>query len=374
MHAVHEKIVLLLLIVLFLSWFIQAVYYLGVYIRLPLYKTPSRDHGTRAVSVIVCAKNERKNLEKYLPVFLEQVYPDYEVIVVDDCSWDDSAAYLEEVQKKYSHLKVVSLKEQERYRHGKKFALTLGIKAAKNEWLLFADADCLPAGKNWLAQMQDCFGEKTDIVLGYGAFHKEKGMLNKFIRFDAFFVAVNYFSFALTGRPYMGVGRNLAYRKSLFFRVKGFAKHNHVVSGDDDLFVNENATPENTLIEIQPESFTYSDAKKTFADWYRQKLRHTSSGKYYKANHKWMLFTQPFFNALFFLSLIALLIVGYKWQVVAIAYVAMLLLKVAVLIPSARKLQEKDLTWLFPVFEPVLLAVHSSLFIANLFRKQKLWK
>src|SRR5690348_10471018 len=123
MHAVHEKIVLLLLIVLFISWFIQAVYYLAVYIRLPLYKTPSRDHGTRAVSIIVCAKNERNNLEKYLPVFLEQVYPNYEVIVVDDCSWDDSAAYLEEAQKKYSHLKVVSLKEQERYRHGKKFAL-----------------------------------------------------------------------------------------------------------------------------------------------------------------------------------------------------------------------------------------------------------
>ena len=191
---------------------------------------------------------------------------------------------------------------------------------------------------------------------------------------DAFLIAVQYLSFALFRNPYMGVGRNLSYRKSLFFKTKGFARHNHVVSGDDDLFVNENANADNTVIEVQPESFTYSDSKKTFNEWYKQKLRHTSTGKYYKRGHKFILFVQPFFNLLFFISFIWLLVIGFDRQVMIGIYSAALLLKLGVLIPSAGKLCEKDVAWFFPVFEPLLLVLNSSFFIANLFRKQKLWK
>ena len=374
MQSVHEKIVILLLIVLSISFLIQVVYYLAVYIRLAVYKPQADTHDTKPVSVILCAKNELANLTKYLHLFLEQAYPEYEVVVVDDCSWDETAPFLEEMQTKYSHLRVVSLKEQERYRHGKKFALTLGIKAAKHEWLLLSDADCMPAGKNWLANMQNRFAPSTEIVLGYGAFHKEKSLLNKLIRLDALMVAVQYLSFALKRNPYMGVGRNLAYRKSLFFRVKGFAKHNHVPSGDDDLFVNENANAQNTEIQITPAAFTYSDAKKSFGQWYQQKLRHTSTAKYYKSNHKTLLFMQPLFNFLFLASFLALLLMGFNWKVLAGIYAALLVIKIGMLFPSAGKLQERDVLWFYPLFEPFLLIIHSTFFIANLFRKQKLWK
>ena len=218
-------------------------------------------------------------LRKYIHVVLEQVYPDFEVIVVNDCSWDESGIYLEELQNKYKHLKIVTIKEQEKYRHAKKFALTLGIKSAKNDILLFTDADCMPASSTWIRDMHAHFNSGTEIVLGYGSYRKEKGFLNKMIRFDTFFIALQYFSFALTGMPYMGVGRNLSYRKSLFFGTKGFARHYHLLSGDDDLFVNENATDKNTEIEIQPDSFTYSDPKKTFGEWFRQKARHIGDRK-----------------------------------------------------------------------------------------------
>jgi cellulose synthase/poly-beta-1,6-N-acetylglucosamine synthase-like glycosyltransferase len=305
----------------------RAVYFIGYYMRFALYKPVTGTHEAKPVSVIVCAKNELNNLRRNLPVIAEQAYPEYEVIVVDDCSWDESGAYLEEMQKQYSHLRVVSIKEQERYRHGKKFALTLGIKAAKHEVLLFTDADCVPAGRNWLASMQSRYRNKTEIVLGYGPYRKEGGLLNRLIRFDAFLIAVTYFSHALAGKPYMGVGRNLSYRKPLFFRVKGFAKHNHVVSGDDDLFVNENASVENTLIETSQESFTYSDAKKTFSAWYNQKLRHTSSAKYYKGRDKFLLAAPQVFNLLFYLSLIALLATGYSWKLPVIAYGSSILVR-----------------------------------------------
>jgi len=374
MHEYKTQLLLILLIVLLLGLVVQVAYYLLVYLKLALYKTKVQHHEAQPVSIIVCAKNEFKNLQKYLHLLLEQAYHEYEVVVVNDCSWDDTEILLDEMQKKYSHLKVVTLKEQERYRHGKKFAVTLGIKAAKHELLLLTDADCMPSSKNWLANMQLHFNKSTEIVLGYGAYRKEGGLLNKLIRFDTMIIAMHYLSHALKQNAYMGVGRNLAYRKSLFFNSKGFAKHNHVVSGDDDLFVNENTTTSNTVIEIQPGSFTVSDSKKTFSEWFAQKLRHTSSGKYYKARHKLMLFVEPFFTLLFYVSLVMLFFLGYDARILLAVISVKLLVQTPVLVMVGSRLREKDVVWFYPFFEIIMLFLNSSFTIANLFRKQKLWK
>ena len=162
------------------------------------------------VSVIVCARNESENLQRFLPSLFQQDYPQFEVVVVNDCSYDDSEEILEAFAEQYSNLKIVNLVEHEKYRHGKKFALTLGIKAAKYDLLLMTDADCEPLSDQWISSIQRNFTNETDIVLGYSPYFKKGGFLNSFIRFEAFVTALNYFSFAMVGKPYMGVGRNLA--------------------------------------------------------------------------------------------------------------------------------------------------------------------
>lgn len=371
---IQDRLVWVLLMVFLMAFMIRAGYYLMIYLRFALYKEKSVSHETQPVSVIVCARNEVNNLRKYLHTVLEQAYPSFEVIVVNDCSWDESGVFLDEMEKKYAHLKVVTIQEQEKYRHAKKFALTLGIKAAKNDILLFTDADCMPAGKNWLTDMQYHFTKGTEIVLGYGPYRKEKGFLNKMIRFDAFLIAVQYFSFALAGMPYMGVGRNMAYRKSLFFRTKGFARHYHLLSGDDDLFVNENADAKNTRIEFQPDSFTYSDPKKTFGEWSRQKIRHIGTGKHYKSKHQLLLFINSFSGLLFFFSLIALLVLHFDWRIILSLYAIKILIEFPILYLSSKKLQETDLVWLFPVLEFFNVILQPVFFFSNLVTKQKPWK
>ena len=183
---------------------------------------------------------------------------------------------------------------------GKKFALTLGIKAAKYDYLLLTDADCYPRDKDWISSMAKHFFNKT-IVLGYGAYEKHKGLLNKLVRFDTFQVAMQYFSYALIGKTYMGVGRNLAYKKSLFFDNKGFATHLHLPSGDDDLFIKEVATYNNTAISIEYSSHTLSVPKMNWKSWIRQKSRHLSTGIYYKNYHKLMLGSWTLSQILFWL-------------------------------------------------------------------------
>lgn len=222
----------------------------------------------------------------------------------------------------------------------------MGIKASKYEIVLLTDADCVPASEFWIDKIQETYGDDTEIVLGYGAYHKKSGLLNKLIRWETFHTALQYLSYSLAGLTYMGVGRNLSYKKTIFYRHKGFSAHNHVTSGDDDLFIRTAATKTNTRINIDADTFTLSEPARSFGEWVRQKNRHFSTGKYYKFIHKFFLgmyaFTHFFFYPLFITSMIF-----YNWQWALIVFGIRFLLQVIVYYPSMKKLKELDL---FPFF------------------------
>jgi glycosyltransferase involved in cell wall biosynthesis len=281
------------LFVFFLALLIQLYYYLFVFLRLSLFKPKTANQLYPPVSVVICARNEEENLAAFLPKVLEQDYPSFEVVVVNDCSFDKSIDVLKDFAHRYSNLKVADIKEVEGREHGKKFALTIGIKAASHETLLMTDADCYPSDKNWIRRMMEAYTPGKEIVLGYGKYEKGQGFLNSMIRFDAFFIGVQYLSYALMRKPYMGVGRNLSYQRPLFFHVKGFASHMHLDSGDDDLFINQIANTQNTAIAIGPDSGTVSLPKTSWKAWFLQKKRHHSTAGLYRAEHQYMLALYP---------------------------------------------------------------------------------
>ncbi len=355
---------------------VQLYYYVVVLGKFAFYKpqhSPKRQQ--EPVSIIIAARNEYDNLEKYLPAILNQDYPEYEVVVVNHCSWDMSQSLLEEMQLQYKHLKVSQLLEQEKYPTGKKFALTIGIKAARYDQLLFTDADCEPASNQWLAMMQSRFVNNKEIVLGYSPYFKKKGLLNLFDRFETFITAVFYYSYALAGNAFMGVGRNMAYRKELFFKHKGFASHQHIMSGDDDLFVNEAATKYNVAIECSAESFVYTKAKETYEKWSRQKTRHMTTGKMYKGKHKLSL--GVFYTSLFlFYGLLAsaLIVNIYTWPIVLGIYFLRLITEVVVYYQSAVKLKCTSVLWALPFLDIMYVWYLIVFGIKGLFTKNpKVW-
>jgi biofilm PGA synthesis N-glycosyltransferase PgaC len=293
------------------AFLIQILYWLLLYTRLLFYKPASNETVKEPVSVIICARDEEENLRKYLPLILEQEYPDFEVVVINDCSSDGTDKYLEELSKDCSVLKYTTIKEDKKFRHGKKLALTIGIKAAENDLLLLTDADCRPESNRWIETIQRHFTSGKDIVLGYGGYSEKKGFLNQIIRFETAYIAMQYFNYALAGLAYMGVGRNLAYRKHLFFGNKGFARHSHLVSGDDDLFVNEVADRHNTCIEPGKESHTRSETARTWKEWYYQKKRHLTTGPGYKFSIKFLLSAEVLSRLVFYAGFIFLLATGF---------------------------------------------------------------
>lgn len=354
---------------------IQLFYYLGIFGKFAFSKPQPATPKKIPVSIIVCAKNEQENVAKFVPMLAEQNYPDFEIVLIDDASSDGTLELFEKFEKQYQNIKLVKVENNEAFWGNKKFALTLGIKAAKYEYLLFTDADCRPSSPDWIREMSSQFTMQKTIVLGYGAYEKIKGsFLNKIIRFETMLTAVQYFSWAKAGKPYMGVGRNLAYKREEFFNVRGFMDHMKLRSGDDDLFVNQAATSKNTTICYSPESFTYSEPKKSWKEWFTQKRRHVSTAGFYKTGDKIQLGVFYASQLMFILLAIVLLAFLHQWIIVA-SLVAFRYLFAWISIGfSAGKLREKDVMYFFPAIEFVLIFTQLNVFLANIFSKPVHWK
>ena len=354
---------------------IQLFYYWYFYARTAFGRmvSPAIDE-LPPVSVVICAKNEAENLKKFLPSILEQDYPDFEVVVVNDASTDDTEIVLGEYKAKYPRLRVTFLSEDKKFSHGKKLALTIGIKASKNEFLLFTDADCYAPHKLWIRSMAQNYDDSTELLLGYGGYVSEKKLLNNIIRYDTFFIGMQYLGFARAGIPYMGVGRNLSYRKNIFFRQKGFASHSFLRSGDDDLFVNEVATGKNTRVEYSLSSQTRSIPENSWKSWAKQKNRHITTSRYYRASHKVLLFLEPFSRLLMYGGLIWIIVINYYIYHALIALSVRIISQLFIIKYSMRRLNEKNLlltSLMYDIFLPFIYLVFR---ISKIFgRKKNRW-
>ncbi len=364
--------------IFFISWLIQ-IRFLLVRVRPLAFFKPCYDevsNSKRPVSVIICAKNEAENLQKFLPLILTQNYPNYEVVVVNDCSEDDSELILAGLKEKYSHLYYTNIPIDRKFRHGKKLALTIGIKAARNEYLVLTDADCYPRSEHWLSEMMKGFNNsERDIVLGVGCYKKERGFTNLLTRYDTFFTAIQYLGFALSGNPYMGVGRNLAYKKKLFVKNNGFRNHSHILSGDDDLFVHEVANKNNVSIVIRPNAQTLSIAPESLKQWKNQKSRHLSTAPYYKFNIKTELISESLSRQLLIYLGIILIIINTFVIFTAVTIIIKYLIQFFFWKRISKKLSQKRFElkmFIFDIIHPwFLLWAYSAYFFS---RNRNKWK
>ena len=355
-----------------LSLAIILIYYLYFFRYLFFYKETYGKFNS-GVSVIVCAKNEFTNLKKNLQSLLTQSYENYEVIVVNDKSTDNSKEYLKELSNKYDKLQIVNIDDHIDSREGKKFALTLGIKTAHYEYILLTDADCTPRSNNWINEMCNSF-DSNDIILGFGAYKKNKGLLNKFVRYDTFNTALYYLSFSIRKLTYMGVGRNLAYKKSIFFDNKGFAKHMHIASGDDDLFIQEVAPNKNINIKLNKLSHTTSRSIDKWNDWFFQKRRHISTSSEYKLKFKILLSILPIFTYVYFFSIIFLIILKAKFFIILSLILPKIIFSYITNYKIMKKLDCYDLYILHPIYEILYLLLQCIFMITNFVDKPKTWK
>ena len=290
------------------------LYQLGFIFRYLLLKKQHREErqgDLPGVSVIVAARNEADNLRVYLQALLEQDYPLFEVIAVNDGSEDNTWGVLEEYANRYTNLHITFVPCGAKVISSKKLALTLGVKAARYDYLLFTDADCRPASPRWISTMMQGFtSDDTEVVLGFGAYFRKKGILNRLIRYETLITGLQYLGMAAARHPYMGVGRNLAYTKSLFERQRGFVGLTGEQAGDDDLFINRVANGKNTRIIYGKDSLTWSVPETTWKGWWQQRKRHLSVSSHYRTASRLHIGLEPLTRAIFYSIVIAMVAVA----------------------------------------------------------------
>lgn len=370
---------ILIVWIFILATIVQLLFWIFLFSKLAFYQraplTPKGEllpTSLEPVSVIICAKNEAENLEHNLPRILNQNDRSYEVLVVNDNSTDNTLKILTYLCRKYSHLRIVNF-YNEKSQVGKKFALAKGIEEAKYEVLLLTDADCCPASADWIGEMRTALRDAIEIGLGYAPYYSKPGLLNKIIRFETVYTAVQYLSFALAKMPYMGVGRNLIYKKSLFQKVNGFKKHEDVASGDDDLFINEVANSKNTGIILNPKTFMFSPPKETWKSWFRQKSRHLTTGKRYRTKHKILL---GMLSASHLAHYVAGIVVVLKFSIIFafLIYVARITVVTVLSGRILKKLQDPALIKWIPVLDAVFVLYYLVFAPILFFGKTKSWK
>jgi cellulose synthase/poly-beta-1,6-N-acetylglucosamine synthase-like glycosyltransferase len=344
--------------------FLHVLFVAIMYGRLAFFRQPSRDQTTSypPVSIILAARNESDNLYENLPLLLQQDYPCFEVIVINNQSVDDSAYLLSAYRHQYANLHVIEVAKSKHISPGKKLPITLGVKGAKYEHLLLTDADCKPTSNQWIKHMASSFSDKKSIVLGYGPYQKTKGFLNALVRFDTAWIGINYFSMALAGAPFMGVGRNLGYTKSIFNKVHGFKSHYSLPSGDDDLFIQEAAKDRNYGICIHPDAHCYSDAPENWNSYFRQKSRHYTTSDQYQVFKKALLGIYPLTLLMLLLSFVILLVNTQFHWVSTFVFIGGLVVKWWLIGRCFRKLNERRFVLWFPLWD-----IYYSLFIPLLF-------
>ncbi|MDN3687118.1 glycosyltransferase [Cyclobacterium jeungdonense] len=333
----------------FLAAGIQFTYLLFVFGRFAFfYKDKGEqnlDLNTSGVSIIIAAKNEATHLKDLIPLLMNQNYPKFEIVVVNDRSTDGSEELLATLSKEYTNLRSVTIRYTPAHLTSKKYALTLGIKVSAYDTVLLTDADCRPVSSNWIKRMSAPIrNDQMTFVLGHGSYLALPGLLNKIIQFETLMTAIYYFSFGYWKSPFMGVGRNLCYRKDFFIEKKAFKSLWHIEGGDDDLFVNRHANSKNTAVVAHPESITVSEPKTSFKEYFMQKKRHFHAGKYYQAKDKLKLGLYTLSHLVFWFAGIGIVILDASWEPIALVLglvLARALLQYVIIGEARKKLEGK---------------------------------
>jgi len=355
---------------------IQFLFYLLFIISISIYEKPNKtSYKIPGISVVISSKNEFENLKVLIPKLLDQEYNSYEIILIDDRSTDDTYEFAIDLDHKEEKFKLVRIDSTPDHINNKKYAITLGIRAAKFDHILLTDADCIPMSKEWISEMSRGFSSnKKKFVVGYSQYLNAEGPLNNFIKFETLLTAINYIGIGLLGRPYMAVGRNIAYRKSFFLENNGFGKFQSVVGGDDDLLINQYAKRKNTSFILSPESTIYSNPKTKLSDFILQKTRHLSVGKLYRKTDKLLLGLLSLSKIVFWISFIAAIMSVFQTYFVLGGFLLVMVSLLTVLLVLKKKTGDKSSIWMFPFLDFIFIFYYISTGLKVLFTKKVRWK
>ncbi|MBL7983530.1 MAG: glycosyltransferase [Flavobacteriales bacterium] len=352
---------------------VLAFFHLAIFSRLAFKHPRVEPDRTLPVSIVVCARNESNSLQQLIPLLMDQDHGEFEVVVVNDRSEDDTWEMLQWMKPEHPRLRPVNIQADEKFSYGKKIALGVGIRSAKYDHVLLTDADCMPVGRDWVSTMCAGFRNGKKVVIAFSPYEKQSGFTNLIERYDGVSKAMQYISFAQAGLPYMGVGRNLGYTQDMFLSAKGPRRHTALMSGDDDLFINEVARANNTTAIADGRSFMTTRATPDLITWLRRKRRHYTTARFYRFGHQVLLTLLPMARFLLWATVAWSLVTG-AYRLAAIGAAVELFVFLPIRMLAMRRLGAGGIIWLILPLEWLFLLLEPSLYVSTLLIKPRRWK
>lgn len=380
-NVLNSTYTLILLALLVVSFIALCLYYGLLWLRVGRCKKDVVSHqssvaGSKpSVSIVMVVHNEAEFLKKSLPYLLEQDYPDFEVVIVDYKSTDDTHFVLKVCADNYPQLKPISFHKDVNMFQGKKYPLSIGIKSATKEVILLTEAECTPCSFNWISHMMEGYCGGMQMVLGYNLVKSSGNLLGAFQQYENMVYSASYLGSAMMGMPYTATGRNLSYRRNFFFKKGGFISHYSIPDGADDLFVNQNANSGICALVMHKDAVVSSEPRSTFNLWHQDRTHRLYTRRYYGLKDRLLLSIYPLSQLVFLVALI-LLFVGqvFPWQLLLGFLLLKIIWQIVCSIPLAKLFEIKKIHFFAPFFELYFLITNTFLTCFALRRKNKQWR
>lgn len=372
---------LILLALLLLSFVALSLYYglfwfrVGRFKRDVVSKQPSANGQQPSVSVVMVVHNEAEFLKSSLPYLLEQDYPDYEIVIVDYTSTDDTRYVLRVCSENYPNLKPILFPHDVNMFQGKKYPLSIGIKSATKDVILLTEAESVPRSFDWVSQMMKGYCGDTQIVMGCNIVKSNGTLLGAFQQYENMTYNASYIGAMAMGNPFTATGRNLSFRRDFFFKQGGFISHYSIPDGADDLFVNANANSRNSSVVLSSDAFVVSEPRSSFRLWHQDRSHRLYTRRYYGLKDKLMLAFYPLSQFVFLASLVLLLVFQlFPWQLLVALLVVKLIWQIVSALPLAKRFEIKKIQFFAPLFEFYFLFANTFMTTFALRRKNKQWR
>ena len=215
-------------------------------------KVDNNEAEKKPLSLILTIRNEEENLKNNLPKILSLENIDFEMVVVDDFSQDNSYLILGLLKDRYKRLTISALNQETKF--STKLALNIAIKATNNKWILTVPVSLAEVAAEWLDYISQATNNEKNVVIGYSTVARSKGFYNRLTRIENYFSYLKSTGYILNGIPFVYSVENVAFQKEKYFEIGGFGQKVTEHYANLELVINSFIRKKTTAVLFNKES------------------------------------------------------------------------------------------------------------------------
>ena len=321
---------------------IQMYFLLGVYLKLAWHKKENFNPAPHQVTIMLSLRNEEERIREMMTKFTELPFEDYQVMVINEVSEDNTLEILNVLAETNPRIKVTSLSQETRFME--KQAINIGLKGAQSPWIVQLPPTTGSISQEWLTKLTGLLDKDTDAVIGYTNVERNKGFRNLLCRMERFHQFMLSGSWILAGMPFVFSENNVLFNKSMYFDTLGFRQKLNRNFANLELIFNENFKPNRIKVSTHADLSVREQVEDDRGDHLKLIKKAVQIRKTLNWSKKFTLFLDDFTKiALTGLTISLLIILTEYWITFTFMLVIYYILLLIIVIKLLNRLKERKI-------------------------------